>query len=253
MDMFSLLLGVGGAAGLIWVAYRAPEKKALSYVDAGLAALIGGLVGGRAVYVAVNWGYYHDHLVEIPQVWLGGFSGLGALAGSVLAIAQLALFVRQTFGELADALLPLATSMVTAAWLACWVDGCAYGAPVEAWWGLQARDEWGILLPRVPVQLIGALLSLGLFWSLERISDRLPVPGQAAGLAVLGLSLILFGLSFLRADPTPYWQGMRLEAWGALILAGLASLYLISSLVRMWLVIRRRKRRLANNKVYEGR
>jgi prolipoprotein diacylglyceryltransferase len=194
VDIFSMLLGVGAGAGLIWVAFRAPEKQALSYVDAGLVALLGGLVGGRAVYVAVNWGYFEGHLVEIPQVWLGGFSGLGALAGSVLAVAQLALFVRQTFGELADALLPLATSIVTAAWLACWLDGCAYGAPVEAWWGVQARDEWGILLPRVPVQLIGALLSLGLFWSLERITDRLPVSGQAAGLAVLSLSLILFGL-----------------------------------------------------------
>lgn len=253
MDIFSLLLGVGAGAGLIWVAYRAPEKQALSYVDAGLAALLGGLVGGRAVFVAVNWGYFQDHLVEIPQVWLGGFSGLGALAGSVLAVAQLALFVRQTFGELADALLPLVTSMVTAAWLACWLDGCVYGAPVEEWWGVLARDEWGILIPRMPVQLIGALLSLGLFWSIERISSRLPIPGQAAGLAVLGLSLILFGLSFLRADPVPYWRGMRLDAWGSLMLAGLASLYLISLLIRMWLETRRRKQKSANNKVYEGR
>lgn len=253
MNIFSLLLGLGVSIGLIWVAYRAPEKKALSYVDAGIAALLGAMVGGRAIYVGLNWSYYQSHLVEIPQIWLGGISGLGALAGSVLALAQLSIFVRQTAGELADALLPLGASMTTAAWMACWLDSCAYGIPVDAWWGIEAQDVWGILLPRVPVQLIGAFLSLGLFWLIDRLSDRLPVPGQAAGLSILGLSLVIFGLSFLRADPIPSWRGMRLDSWGALVLAGMACLYLIFTLVRMWLVSRKEKRRARSLELYEGR
>jgi prolipoprotein diacylglyceryltransferase len=253
MDVFSLLLGLGAAAGLIWVATKSPEKKAHRNVDAGIAALFGALVGGRIAYVAVNWGYFQGHLVEIPEAWKGGISGLGALAGSVLALALLAVYIRPTAGELGDALLPLATTLTIAAWMGCWLDGSAYGAQVDTWWGLQARDEWGILFPRVPVQLIGALLALSLFWSVERISARLPIAGQAAGLALLGLSVELFGLSFLRADPTPYWRGMRLDAWGALALACLASIYLAHTLLRMWLASRKRKRKLVIAKAYQGR
>lgn len=252
MNAFSFLIGIGVTVGLIWVAYRSPEKQALRNLDAGVAALAGALIGGRAAHVAFNWGYFQEHLVEIPEVWMGGISGLGALAGSILALALLSVFINRTVGTLADALLPLAAVLISAVWMGCWLDGCAYGVNVDAWWGLQARDEWGILLPRVPVQLIGAVMTLLLFWLLEFISDRLPFPGQAAGLALLCLSLELFGLTFLRADPMPSWRGMRLDAWGTLALAGLACLYLAYTLVSMWLVSRKRRKRSINVKAYEG-
>lgn len=252
MNVLSLLIGLGVTVGLIWVAHRSPEKKAMRYVDAGIAALFGALIGGRAVYVAVNWGYYLDHLVEIPEVWLGGISGLGALAGSILALSFLSAFVNQSVGALGDMLLPLAATTTVASWMGCWLDGCAYGSLSEGWWGIRARDEWGLMLPRVPVQVMGALLTVALFWAIERISDRLPVPGQAAGLALLGIALELFGLSFLRADPIPYWRGMRLDAWGALVLAGAAALYLAYTLLRMWLTSRQRRKREIRAKAYEG-
>jgi prolipoprotein diacylglyceryltransferase len=177
MDVFSLLIGLGATVGLIWVAYVSPENRHRN-VDVGIAALFGALVGGRAAYVVVNWGYYQGHLVEIPEVWKGGISGVGALAGAVLTVTLLSVYIQPAAGELADALLPLVTTMTIAAWMGCWFDGCAYGAPVDAWWGLPARDELGIQLPRIPVQLIGALLTIALFWSIERISNRRN-PGQA--------------------------------------------------------------------------
>lgn len=253
MDLFSLLIGLGATIGLIWVAYLSPGQQAHRNVDAGIAALFGALVGGRAVFVAINWGYYQAHLVELPEVWKGGISGIGALAGSIAALVLLSVFVRPGVGELADALLPLVVTMTSAAWMGCWFDGCAYGAQVNGWWGLPSRDEWGIVLHRVPVQLIGAVLTLLLFWSVERLTFRMPVAGQPASLALLLLALEFFGLSFLRADPIPYWRGMRLDAWGALGLAGLAAIYLAYALLRAWLVSRKRKRKLTVAEAYEGR
>lgn len=253
MNTFSLLIGIGVAVGLIWVAYRSPEKQALRNVDAGIAALGGALIGGRAVHVMVNWGYFQEHLAEIPEVWNGGTSGLGALAGSIFTIVLLSIFINRSIGELGDALLPLAATLISATWMGCWLDGCAYGATVDVWWGIQSRDEWGMLLPRVPVQLVGAVLTIGLFWALEQITDRLPMAGQAAGLALLGLSLELFGLSFLRVDPIPYWRGMRLDAWGALTLIGLACLYLIYTLLHMWFFSRKRRKGTHGVNAFEGR
>jgi phosphatidylglycerol:prolipoprotein diacylglycerol transferase len=220
---FSLLLALGAALGLAWAIQAAPYKERLSLFDAGLWTLLGALLGGRAGYVLVNWSYFNGRPWQIPQFQLGGLSGAGALAGGVLALALVAWLRRRPIGALADALLPLLLILAVAAWLGCWLDGCAYGWSLSAWWAIPARDEWGLITPRWPVQLIGAVASLALLWLLELVGARLELrPGMLAGLGLLGLSAICFGLSFLRADVALTWQGLRLDAWGALALLLLA-------------------------------
>ena len=50
-------------------------------MNAGLVALIGALVGGRAAYVIVNWGYYGSHPdPDIPDC-LNGDHVLAACPG----------------------------------------------------------------------------------------------------------------------------------------------------------------------------
>jgi phosphatidylglycerol:prolipoprotein diacylglycerol transferase len=216
MHIFSILLGVGALAGLLLLSWRAPQKERLRYVDAGVLTLFGALVGGRAFSVAVNWGYYSTHLGEVLRVWMGGFSGIGALIGGVLAIIVIAIWWRLPLGSFADALLPLAGTLTIAAWMGCWLDACSYGAASNVWWALPSGDEWGVTANRVPVQLIGATATLIVIWLLDWGGRRMPVRGSGAALGLFGLSAVLFGLSYLRADPTPIWNGLRLDAWGAL-------------------------------------
>jgi phosphatidylglycerol:prolipoprotein diacylglycerol transferase len=216
MQPFSLLLGLGALTGLLLAGWRAPKKETIRYVDAGVGILFGALLGSRAVTVAVNFNYYQSHPGEIFQVWLGGLSYIGALTGGILALIIVAEWWRIPTGLLADTLLPLAGALTVTAWLGCWVDRCSYGVPTNAWWAIPGRDEWGVLAHRVPVQLVGATLSLIFIWLLDRASKRLPVPGLSASIGLFGLSALMFSLSYFRADPTPIWQGLRLEAWGAI-------------------------------------
>jgi phosphatidylglycerol:prolipoprotein diacylglycerol transferase len=222
MSIFSLLLSLGVLAGLVLVAWRAPKKLTTRYVDAGLGVLLSALVGSRLMHAAANWGYYRLHFSEVFQVWLGGLSAPGALLGGLLGILFLRLLQSFFLGPLADGLLPLLGMLTIAAWLGCWADGSAYGAPSTAWYALPARDEWGAQAARFPVQLLGALLSLTLFIGLEQARSHLRRPGLEASLGWLGVALILFGLSFLRADPAQIWLGLRLDAWGALGIAAIA-------------------------------
>ena len=224
MNSFSLLLGLGTAIGLLWVAYQAPKKNVEAALHHSLVVLFGALLGGRLVFVAVNWPYYQEQVLEIPMVWLGGFSGLGALVGALLALRLSVWRNRQPWGKVADALLPLMVVITVAAWLACWSAGCFYGKPTDAWWGMPARDDWGVVASRLPVQLWGAIASLVLFWAIDRSRNWLTAPGEAAHLALFSLALVVFGLSFLRADPIQIWSGLRLDAWGWLGLAGFAFL-----------------------------
>jgi len=181
--------------------------------------------------VAVNLRYYASHAGEIFQVWQGGLSSIGALAGAVIGIAVMAAWWRLPAGLLADVCWPLAGSITVTSWMGCWVSMCAYGAPSSGWWAVAGRDEWGVLASRVPVQLIGASLTLFILVLLELPGKRWP-PGLAASIGWFGISAIVFGLSYLRADPMPIWNGLRLEAWGAVLLMALSAGLVVVLLVR---------------------
>lgn len=223
----SLFLGMGATLGLLWVGWQSQDKTAIQAVNSGLIALLGSLLLGRAVFIAVHWTYYQSNLGEIPNIYLGGLAWPGAVAGGVLGVVIYAAFIHQPVGRLLDALVPLAGMLALSAWLACWLDGCFYGQVQHAWWSLPARNEWGVVERRLPVQFLGALFSLGTIWLVERLQKRLPAPGMAMLLFLAGLSVQLAVLSFLRAEPLPTWLGLRLDSWAALGLAGITLLALL--------------------------
>jgi prolipoprotein diacylglyceryltransferase len=241
VHIFALLLGLSGSFGLAWVAWEAPPESLNQNLNAGLILLLGGILGGRALYLALQWPYYQAHMGEMPQIYAGGLSWIGAAGGGLVTLALYARLQRVHLGALLDGLFPLAALIVVGAWMACWLNGYAYGPQSSAWWAVPARDEWGMMAPRLPVQPLGALVSLGVLWLVDRLRKRYSSPQevdtdqpaiQPGLIAIFGyfcLSLEVFVLSFLRADPTPIWAGLRLDTWSALgftLLTGLAWIYL---------------------------
>jgi prolipoprotein diacylglyceryltransferase len=226
LTIFSVLLALGAALGLIWIAWETPRSEQSTYLNTGIWVLVGVLVCGRVAYVIVHWEYFQDHVLEIPQVWLGGLAWPGALAGGLFSIVLVSWIKGIPLGSLADGMLPLLVSLSVAVWLGCIFVGCAYGPEVDGWWGLPTRDEWGDNKNRLPLQLIVVLLTIGLFWGIERLRQHRQglVPGLAACLGLGGLSLSLLSASLLRADPYPLYNSIRLETWAALLFLGVAIL-----------------------------
>ncbi|HEX9012753.1 MAG TPA: prolipoprotein diacylglyceryl transferase family protein, partial [Anaerolineaceae bacterium] len=179
MNVFSIFLGFGASFGLACAALQAqPSKRSARLIDAGLITLAAALVGGRAGYVLVNWGHFHAAPLEIPQVWLGGFTGLGAAAGGLVGLLLASALTRAPLGALADDLLPLVPPLAVSAWLACMQTGVAYGAAAPGdWWAVPLRDEAGFITPRMPLQPLAAGLTLLLFTLLEAVRPRLSAPG----------------------------------------------------------------------------
>jgi prolipoprotein diacylglyceryltransferase len=218
LTIFSLLLALAVVLGLAWITLDSPTRLRSASLNAAAMVLLAALIGGRAAYVTPNWEYFQNHLIDIPQVWLGGLAWPGALAGAILGVFIAARGSEIPVAALADRLLPLFASLSVAVWLGCWVTGCAYGP--ESGWGLPAKDEWGFWKNRVPLQLIGATLTVASFWSVERFRQRKKnlSPGLAASVGLGLLCLILLGASILRADPYPIYFGLRLETWAAIAL-----------------------------------
>jgi prolipoprotein diacylglyceryltransferase len=235
LTIFSLLLALAAVLGLAWITVDSPPHLRSASLNAAFMVLFAALIGSRAAYVAPNWEYFQNHLIEIPQVWLGGLAWPGALAGAILGVLIAARVTDIPFAVLTDRLLPLLASLSVAVWLGCWITGCAYGP--ESGWGLPAKDQWGIWKDRLPLQLIGAILTVASFWSIERFRQRKKnlSPGLAASVGFGLLCLILLGASIMRADPYPVYSGLRLETWAAI------ALLMISILRTGYTIIRSRR------------
>jgi prolipoprotein diacylglyceryltransferase len=233
LNLFSLALGVGATAGLASMLWHAGDEMRAPYlVDAGLLTLFGALLGSRVGYVFINWLYFQFHWDQIPQVWLGGLSAAGALAGGVFTLPFAAQVARLTLRGWLDRMLPLLLPLGVGAWLAAWSAGTAYGSLAgTAWWALPARDEWGSIGLRWPLQLAGGLVTLGLFSLIEFNCKRFKRPGQSGSLGLLALVLPYTAASFLRADPAIPWLGLRPESWAGL---SISLICLGLSLVCFW-------------------
>ena len=225
----ALLLGLSACLGLAWSAWegRLPRQDVAPILDAGLWALVGGLICGRAGYIALHWSYFQVHRSEWLAVSQGGLAWAASLGGALAAVLCFALLTQRSFGGLLDALVPFFLTVAIGAWLICWLDGCAYGPPLDTWWALPAGDLWGTLALRWPTQFVGAVLTLALAWLLNRCTALYFHPGWKACLGLLGLAALNFSLSFVRADPGPAWRGLRLDAWLSLALALSAVILLI--------------------------
>jgi prolipoprotein diacylglyceryltransferase len=230
LSMFSIILGVGAALGLAWTAHSVPAKETDHWMEFGLWVLSGTLIGSRAGFVIVSWDYFQTHWLEIPQVWLGGLSWPGALAGWLIILVGLSMVCKEPIGSLADGLLGMMFLLIIAGWLAAWEAGIGYGNQVaNAWWAVPTLDEWGNWTARWPLQPMGAVISITIFATINLVRHRLHQPGEAASLAMLAISLVLFCLSFLRADPAQSWNGWRVDSWAALIFSILAFLGCLAS------------------------
>jgi prolipoprotein diacylglyceryltransferase len=234
ISIFSVMISIGVGLGLLWTVWPVSifPKIAKERLSLSAIALGGALVGGRTGYILVNWLYFQRHVVEIPQVWLGGFSWTGSLSGALLIIFISTHLRRTSFGDCSDGLLPLLSSITASAWLACWVTGDAYGHEVRAWWGIPARDEWGLILTRWPTQLVGAISALGVQWIVDQLRVRkwITIPGLPSCFVIAGLSLTILAISSFRADPVPVINGIRLDTWsssGYLIFSILLALFFI--------------------------
>jgi len=230
---FSLLLGAGASLGLFWVQWQTAREKRRRIGLLGLGVLAGSLLGARLGYLLVSGAFYWQYPQEIARLPLGGVSWPGAVLGGLLAVVILGARCWTSISGLADALFPLIITLGTAVWLACWLDGCAYGPLSQGWGALPARDEWGNLDLRTPVQLMGAAFTVLLAWLLDRLRSARPwlqTSGRFASLSGLGLSVLWGWLSTLRADPAPLWRNQRLDTWAAVALVGLSVWALIATL-----------------------
>jgi phosphatidylglycerol:prolipoprotein diacylglycerol transferase len=228
---YSLLVNLGVAVGLVWLYLRAPADRRGRWLDIGIAAVVGGLIGARLLYVLVNGAYFATNPIEAVMIWRGGLAWPGAVAGALLAGWLWSRRTAEPLGPIVDTLsLPLALLSLLS-WGGCLAAGCAYGVEVQpgqlpGWMVSTAPDLYGLIVPRWPAQLAGVVWSLVVLGLVVAQRDN-GWPAGARGVYALSLTALgAFFISFVRGDPMPLLAGFRLDLAGnALVLVGTALMW----------------------------
>lgn len=201
-----ILLAAGIGLALLAAAARRRGERSLAWVDAGLGALIAGVVGARLVHVALHWDYFAARLPEITDLQAGGLDWHGAALGGLIGAALVARWRGVTWGPLSDVLALAWPVGVILGALACGAAACGYGAEVwtladfPAWAVSERPDVYGFVAPRYNTQDFAAALGLGLLALMILLAWRGGPSGYRLWLA-LGLSAAgLFVIGFYRGD-----------------------------------------------------
>jgi phosphatidylglycerol---prolipoprotein diacylglyceryl transferase len=209
---YSVALGLGVLGGLGLTAWLARTRPAPRWFDSYLLVLAAALAGGRLAFVLLNWPYFEIQPAEAWQIWRGGLSYYGALPAALAALWLWTRGRQRPFTRYADLLAPALALVSAAGWVACYLEGCAYGretvlGPLAA----NLPDAYGLFAVRYQTQVIGmtgALAVLGLILWLRR---RRP-EGAHLWLTLGALSLVRLPISLLRDDPFPTVAGLRLDS-----------------------------------------
>lgn len=250
---FTAALLVGAATGVILLAVAARQARArlAPWLDAGLALLIGAVIGARAVHVLLEMPYFSTNPGEVFNVSSGGLAWQGAAIGGLLGAGVGSRLRGVPFGRFLDALAPAVPLMGLCVWVGCGAAACAYGAEVRtladypAGVAIEAPDVYGNIVPRLNVPAIGAVWSIAvlvgvvllilMFRERRRVARAHRLDRHSGGhlfAALLTYSLGVFVIDFLRGDYVPTWLRWRADQVLDLLVFGVAA----TALIRLKLV-----------------
>jgi phosphatidylglycerol---prolipoprotein diacylglyceryl transferase len=178
-------------------------------------AIVAGVIGGKAWYVAVHKGRKFDGWCiqgfvagAAVVVAAAALAGPGIPAGAFLAAAAPALLIGMAIGR-----------------LGCFWAGCCTGRPTAARWGIWSSDR-RLGCRRAPAQLLEALAALvsGVAVLIVVLVYGLPRSGPVAVVGLAAYTLCRQWILGLRAEP-------RVWRYGRPVTAAIAAIALIAGVV----------------------
>ena len=203
---YGLMLAIAFLVGT-WLALRESRRLGLDedrVVTVILTALVAGVVGARALYVAEHLRDFRGSYVSVLALWQGGLTLYGGIVGGTVA----GLFVARRTGlpvwVTSDALAPSLVLGTVFGRVGCFLNGCCYGHPTRLPWGVIfppdsfAGLEFGPV-PVHPAQLYFAAAGLVLFLLIWNLRRRARVPGVLFWSLVALLAAVRVPLDLTRA------------------------------------------------------
>ncbi|MBN1622199.1 MAG: prolipoprotein diacylglyceryl transferase [Endomicrobiales bacterium] len=203
---YGFMVAIGFFVALQYVLHYSKKINIVEQevLDIVLYTIVAGLVGGRLMYVALNWSFYSRNLLQIFQIWEGGlvFYG-GFIAGALVIIFYYYRHPEFKIWAFADILAPAIALGHFFGRIGCLFAGCCYGLPTTLPWAIkfsnsQALAPLNVLLH--PTQIYEAFGNLLVFFGLHWFNRYEHMQGQAFGTYLFLYGLLRFHVEILRGD-----------------------------------------------------
>lgn len=165
--------------------------------DVCLAGLLSGILGGRLFYILAAWEYFRNRPLEWPAIWHGGLVWYGGFFGGLLGSWWYVRRRHLAFLPVVDQLIPVIALGHALGRLGCFFNGCCYGVPTQAWYGVQFPGHATAVVPTQLMEAGGLVLLAALLWWRQRRPAR---PGQLFGLYLMGYALLRAAVEVFRGD-----------------------------------------------------
>lgn len=198
-------------------------------LEAIIAAVIGGLLGARILYVLLNWEQFRGRWQDIFFARFEGLTFYGALFGGIFALLLWCRWRKVNFFKLTDLAAPYLALGYAFGRIGCFLNGCCYGRVSVVPWGvaIPAVDS----LPRHPVQLYAAGGAVIIFIILKLLQRSRPYIGfNLVALCAL-YGVLRFTTEFFREEVI-LWMGLTLAqmfSLGLTVVSLSVMLYLFSA------------------------
>jgi phosphatidylglycerol:prolipoprotein diacylglycerol transferase len=170
-------------------------------------AVLGCLVGGRAVYVLVNF----DFIANSPElafaIWRGGLVSFGGISGSLLAVTIYARRQGLPVGHMLDYACLAPHLAIAIGRIGCFCAGCDFGKPApDAVFSIVFNDPRSLIpvdylgIPLHPTQLYMSLANLIVFVIGYILLRRDPPPGRVFSVVAMVYSVFRFAIEMARGD-----------------------------------------------------
>ena len=204
-----------------WLAQRATLRLPPAYraippeqiLDAFSAMLLGGILGGRLLYILLYWDMFRREPMEMLAIWHGGLVWYGGFLGGGLAGVLSLRAKRLDVLAAADQLAPFLALGHAIGRVGCFLNGCCYGKPTTSWGGVTFPSSATPVIPTQVIEALGLLFLYALLSALQRRSARGPKrqPGGVFGWYLVLYAVLRFLMEFLRGDQTPLWLELTLQ------------------------------------------
>lgn len=204
---YGFMLMLGFAAGT-FVTLRGAKRRGMEaevFLDFAIWALVSSIVAARLTFVMLNYADYEDDFGKVFQLWGGGLSFHGGLAGGIIALAVFCQRRQLSFLTMGDIIAPALPLGYAFARVGCFLNGCCYGTPTKLPWAVAFPDEHfpgAQTPPSHPTQIYSLLLSLVVFGILWGMRTRAQFAGQLVFLYLVLYSIERFIIEFFRKDVT---------------------------------------------------
>jgi phosphatidylglycerol:prolipoprotein diacylglycerol transferase len=179
-------------------------------MDCAYITLLGGILGGRLLYILLYWSFFLASPLEMVAIWHGGLVWYGGFLGGLAAAWLYARSHKLHILKVVDLFIPFIALGHAIGRVGCLLNGCCFGRQSESWCSLQFP---AIPYRVVPTQAFESLGLLALFVVLRKLQERRLDPGRLLGFYLVGYALMRFAIEFGRGDQTAFWLELTLPQY----------------------------------------